>query len=244
MSNYILPVGLPDVPLASLDSGPPHTIHEAHIEYEAFGSNPALKGGHDALKFIRETYVADNTFRGAQDPEHRAARHDRLVAERVEGSQRTAEQRLGTAMGNLRAEWQRVERELTDKAGLKTDPKWMNAVVGTMHDLPNDGARAQAVAAMIERGDNASLAALLEAPEFVTKLPPELRDGIKGRVLEKADPVAFRLRNALLNAMAKIEAAGNDSVPMFARLRAGTEPGAAKARAEMAAARNVAANQR
>ena len=241
MNAITLSAGVADVPLARVEGIMPYQAHEANIEHEAF-DNSTLRGASDALKFFRETVNADNDFRGNMDPENRAARHDRLVAERVEGSQRAVESRLGTAMGNLRAEWQRVERELADKAGLKADPKWMNAVVGTMHDLPNDGARAQAVAEMIERGDNASLAALIEAPAFVTKLPPELRDGIKGRVLEKADPVAFRLRNALLKAMEKIEAAGNVSAPTFAQLRAGTEPGAAKARAEMAAARSMASN--
>ena len=117
MSIFTVPDNNPDVPLASLADGPSYTMHEAQIDYEAFAGNPALKAASDALKFGRETYVADNEYRGNQDGEDRAATHDRKVRERVEGSQRAVEQRLGAAMATLRGEYQRIERELAEKAG-------------------------------------------------------------------------------------------------------------------------------
>lgn len=241
MSIFTVPDHNPDVPLASLKDGPSYTMHEAQIDYEAFGGNPALKAASDALKFGRETYNADNEYRGAQDGEDRAATHDRKVRERVEGSQRAFEQRIGAAMTSLRAEYQRVERDLAEKAGLKADPTLTNAIVGTLQgmSLPE---RIAAISQMIEDGDNAVLATIIEQSTFLTGVPKEVRDNIKTRVLTKVDPAGLRLRDGLLNAMMKTEAAGNDSAGMFAKLMAGTEPGAWKVRAQQAAARNMSVN--
>ena len=102
--------------------------------------------------------------------------------------------------------------------------------------------RVGAIAQMIEDGDYSVLATIMEQSTFLTGIPKEVRDSIKTRVLTKVDPVGFRLRNALLTAMANTEAAGNDSGSMFGNLKAGTEPGAWKERARMAAARNASVN--
>lgn len=241
MSILTVPDHNPDVPLTSVQGGPPQSMHEANIEYEGF-NNSALRQASDALKFGRETWNADNAFRGNQDGEDRAATHDRKVRERIDASQTAWADKLDTARASLRAEHRRIESQLEEAAGLTPNPKWMNAVVGTMHDLPNDGARAQAVADMIERGDNASLAALIEAPMFVTRLPAEVRDTIKARVLAKVDPAGLRLRDQLAKALAKLDDASLASLPAFANLKAGTEPGAWKVRAQMAAARNMSVN--
>lgn len=241
MSIFTVPDNNPDVPLASLADGPSYTMHEAQIDYEAFAGNPALKAASDALKFGRETYVADNEYRGNQDGEDRAATHDRKVRERVEGSQRAVEQRLGAAMATLRGEYRRIERELAEKAGLKSDPALTNAIVGTLQGM-TVSERVGAIAQMIEDGDYSVLATIMEQSTFLTGIPKEVRDSIKTRVLTKVDPAGFRLRNALLTAMAKTEAAGNDSGSMFGNLKAGTEPGAWKERARMAAARNASVN--
>lgn len=240
MNAITLSAGIADVPLNAIEGGAPMYWHEAQIEHEGLG-NSTLRQASDTLKFLRETYGADNEFRANMNPEHRSATHDRLVRERVEGSERAAEQRLGTAMQSLRGEFQRVERNLEEAAGLKPNPAHFDAITSAFFQM-KPGQRAETLAGLIEQKENAALATLMEAPLFLTGLVAEQRDSIRGRVLEKADPVAFRLRNALLNAMTKIEAAGNASAPTFAKLRAGTEPGAAKARAEIAAARNIAAN--
>lgn len=241
MPDYVIPLSNPDVPLTSLADGPSHTMHEAQIDYEAFNGNPALKAASDALKFGRETYVTDNNFRGNQDGEDRAATHDRKVRERIENSHRSVEQRLGTAMATLRGEYQRIERELAEKAGLISDPALTNAIVGTLQgmSLPE---RVSAIAQMIEDGDHSVLATIIEQSTFLTGVPKDVRDNIKTRVLTKVDPVGFSLRNALLTAMVKTEAAGNDSGRMFDNLKAGTEPGAWKERAAKEAARNLAVN--
>lgn len=241
MSILHVPEHNPDVPLASLREGPPHTMHEAQIDYEAFGGNLALKAASDALKFGRETYNSDNEYRGNQDGEDRAATHDKRVRQRVEDSQRTFEQRLGAAMTSLRGEYQRVERELAEKAGLKADPTLTNAIVGTLQGM-SLAQRMEAISQMIDDGDNAILATIIEQSTFLTGVPKEVRDTISTRVLMKVDPDGLRLRNGLLNAMMKTEAAGNDSAGMFAKLMDGTEPGAWKVRAQQAAARNMSVN--
>lgn len=246
MADLIVPNANPDVvelpPAFGGDAGAPGTFHPGNIDYEGFGNNAALKRASDALKFGFDQGNTLNSLRQNPNPEHRAATHDRIVRERVDEGQRNFEQQLGTAMGELRSELRRVETALDEKAGLKSDPTWRNAVVGTFHDMDSDGARMAAIADMIERGDNASLAALIEAPLIVTKLKPEVHGQLKNRVLTRVDPQGLKLRNQILNAMTKVEAAGEASAGMFNKLRAGAHEGAWKERAQKAAARNLAAN--
>ncbi|KTT71474.1 hypothetical protein [Sphingomonas endophytica] len=240
MSTYTVPTGVADVPLKPIEGAMPMHWHEGQVEHEGF-NNSALRQASQALGFLHTTYNADNEFRGNQDPEDRAAKHDRLVRERVEASERAAEQRLGSAMQSVRGELQHVERNLEEAAGLKANPAHFNAITSAFF-MMKPGQRAETLAGLIQQGENAALATLIEAPLFLTGLVAEQRDNIRNRVMEKADPAAFRLRNALLLAMTKIDAAGDAMAPTFAKLRAGTEPGAAKTRAELAAARNIAAH--
>lgn len=204
MSIFTVPNGVADVPLDAVEGGAPMYWHEGQIEHEGL-NNSTLRQASETLKFLRETYNADNEFRGNMDPESRAATHDRLVRERVEASERNVEQRLGSAMQALRGEYQRVERNLEETAGLKANPAHFDAITSAFYQM-KPGERAETLRSLIEQKENAALATLMEAPLFLTGLVAEQRDSIRGRVLEKADPVAFRLRNSLLNAMAILTA--------------------------------------
>lgn len=241
--NYVLPVASPDVALGKAFDGAPSPLHPANVDYEAAGNNAAMKQVSDVLKWGWDEANAINDLRPNMNPEWRAARHDREVAERVDASQRVWADKMDSARGSLVAEQRRVDRQLEDAAGLKSNPTHFDAITGTFIAM-KPGQRAETLAQLVEQGENAALATLIEAPLFLTGLTAEQRDSIKTRVLEKVNPAGLKLSQQLAKAYAKLEDASIASLPMFAALKAGTEPGAAKVRADLAAARNVAANQR
>lgn len=201
---------------------------------------------HDAaamtFKRYAERYVEGREADHTPDEEHRAARHDRETRELADQTQADYNEKVTRAESELARAHADVEKRLTEKAGLKADPAWRNTVVGVFYDMPNDGARSSSIADLIEQGDHASLAALIEAPLVVTKLPAAVRDTIKERVFAKIDAQGVKLRDALALAQTRLSNAHLASFAIFDKLRANTHIGAAKDRAAKAAARNMAAN--
>ena len=179
--------------------------------------------------------MAINKLRTSPHDEDRAATHDRKVRERVDAFDRSISQKFDGAKNELKAELRAVEGELDRKAGLKANPVHFDAITAAFHGMKPEQ-RIQTLNELIEQGDNASLATLIEAPLFLTGLPPEVRDGIKARVFAKVDPQGLALRDQLNLAIERMEAASFASLPMRAQLRAGTGQGEWKDRAKRAAA--------
>ena len=242
MPDFVLPQSYPDVPeLPKSFQAPPEQMHPGQIEYEAFGNNPALKAAHDALAYGFSTAGQINDLRENPNEEARAATHDRTVREAVDNFDSNWAKKFDQAKRQLQAELAHVNLSLNEAAGLTSDPAWRTAIIGTLQDMTPDG-RSEAINAMIEARDHKTLACLIEAPLFVSRLTAETRNGIRDRVLRNVDPEGVRLRDQLAKALDKMEAASLASLPMRAKLRAGTEPGAWRDRAQKAAARAVSSN--
>ncbi|WP_343526011.1 hypothetical protein [Sphingomonas sp.] len=230
-----------DVALPKAFDGVPSPLHPANVDYEAAGGNAAMKQVSDVLAWGWDEANAINDLRPNMDPEHRSATHDRLIRERVDASQRVWADKMDRARATLKAEQARVDRQLEEAAGLKSNPAHFDAITSAFFSM-KPGQRAETLAQLVEQGENAALATLMEAPLFLSGLLAEQRDSIKTRVLEKVNPEGLNLSRQLAKAFAKLEDASFASLTMFADLKAGTEPGAAATRARMAAARNMAAN--
>ena len=242
MPDMIVPNSNPDVFNTRAFPGPVGAFHPENIEVPAGIEHPAFGIAREAFTYAHDGVEKVDVFRGTPNEEHRAARHDRETRELADQTQAAYNEKVTRAEGELARAHAEVEASLAAKAGLKADPNWRSQVVGVFYDMANDGARAAAIAGMIESGDNASLAALVEAPLVVTKLRPEVRDSIKERVFAKVDPQGVRLRDALAKAQTRLANAHVASFGIFDTLRADTHVGAAKERAAKAAARNMAAN--
>lgn len=241
MSILTVPDHNPDVALPKAFDGVPSPLHPANVDYEAASNNPAMKQVSEVLAWGWDEANAINDLRPNMDPEHRSATHDRLVRERVDASQRSWADKMDRARATLKAEQQRVDRQLEDAAGLKPNPAHFDAITSAFYSM-KPGERAETLAQLVEQGENAALATLMEAPLFLTGLVAEQRDTIKTRVLEKVNPAGLALSGQLAKAWAKLEEASFASLTMFSALKAGTEPGEAANRAKMAAARNMAMN--
>jgi hypothetical protein len=242
--DYVIPANPPEVvPLPKAFDAAHEALHPDQIDYASFGNNAALQRASNALKFAYDEGNAINHLRANPHDEDRAATHDRKVRERVDGFDRTFAQNFDGARADIQSELRRTEADLEQKAGLKANPAWSTAIVGTIqHMSPSE--RNQAVADLIEQGDHATLATLMDAPLLVSKLTAEQRDSIKTRVFMKVDPKGLALRDQLANALIKLDAASIASLTMRERLRAGTGPGEWKDRAKSAAVHNAATNLR
>lgn len=235
MAIIQLPKAVPDVvELPKAFHAPNSALHPGQIDYTNYGNNPALKRAHDALKSNFDEAVAINELRANPCDEDRAATHDRKVRERCDGFERRAAEKLDGAVAALRAEVSAVEASLASKAGLKVNPAHLNIIVGTMQGLSPDK-RTQTVNELIEKGDGATLAALLEVPLFATGLTERVRDSIKDRLFRKVDPQALALRDQLKLALDRMDKAMNETVRMFGSLKSGAGEGDWKRRAQKAA---------
>lgn len=240
MSIITLPSNPPEVVemAKAFNQGPPEDLHPGNVE----GDSPALKGANGTLQQIWDGAAALNEQRANPDPEHRAATHDRIMREANDAFERNSIAKLDSAFAALKAELADEEADLADKAGLKPDTTWRFAVVGTIHDMRNAGDQAAAINGMIEQGDHASLAALIDAPLVATGLTAEVRDSIKPRVFLKVDAQAVSRIEQLKLAVERFDKAMNAAPGMFAKLRAGTEPGAYRERAKQAALGHARSN--
>lgn len=222
------------VPLPKAFQAPPEALHAGQFDYASFGDNAAIKLMADVVGEAWETGGKVNGERTNPHDEDRAATHDRKIRERVDGAQQRFNDKFERAKAGLAAELKAVEAELDRKAGLKPNPVHFDAITAAFHGMKPEQ-RAATINELIGQGDHASLATLIEAPLFLTGLNAEQRDSIKTRVLEKVDPKGVALRNQLKLCIERADNAANSSIVMFAQLRAGTNPGDWKVRAQQAA---------
>lgn len=229
------------VELEKAFQAPPEPMHPGQIDYASFGDNAALKRASDALQHGWNEGVAINNLRANPHDEDRAATHDRKVRERVDAFDRSFAEMFDNANAGLKAELRAVEAELERKAGLKSNPAHFDAITASFHGFKPER-RMATINELIEQGDHASLATLIEAPLFLTGLAAEVRDAIKTRVLHKVDPQGLALTDQLKLAIERMDNAANASLTMRAQLRAGTGQGEWKERAKRAAVRAAADN--
>lgn len=229
------------VELLKAFQAPPEVLHPGQIDYANFGNNAALKQASDALQHGWNEALAINNLRANPHDEDRAATHDRKVRERVDGFDRSFAEKFDNANAGLKAELRAVEAELERKAGLKSNPAHFDAITAAFYSM-KPGQRMATINELIEQGDNASLATLIDAPLFLTGLTADVRDAIKLRVLHKVDPQGLSLSNQLKLAIERMDNAANASLTMRAQLRAGTGQGEWKERAKQAAVRAAADN--
>jgi hypothetical protein len=241
MPEVVIPKTNPDVPLARVFHGPLGDLHENHIEVPDGMSHPALDVARGALRYAYETVETVDAFRGNQSDEIRSAAHDRLVRERATEARTTFVSKLTNADNELGRALTTVEAKLAADAGLKPNPTHFDAITSAFHQMKPDQ-RVTTLNQLIEQGEHAALATLIEAPLFLTGLTTEQRDTIKERVYAKVDPQGLKLRDTLAKALKKVDAIGNTSIGVFDQLLAGTHEGAAKERADKAAAHNFAIN--
>ncbi len=241
MPDLIVSHSNPDVPLQRAFPGPQGILHPENIELPAGVEHPAFGVARDALTYAFDNVEAVDVFRGNQSDEDRSATHDRKVRERVDQTQDAFAEKMTRADNDMRRALADVEAQLVTKAGLKPNAAHFDAITSAFYQM-KPGQRAETIAGLIEQGENAALATLMEAPLFLTGLTAEQRDTIKERVFAKVDPQGVKLRDALTKGLAKLDMVGNASVGIFNALRADTHIGAAKERAAKVAARTLAAN--
>lgn len=126
---------------------------------------------------------------------------------------------LEQARASAKAEAGELDKALSEQTGFKVDPSMRALVVGTFQSLsPND--RVAAIDKLIEEGDGGTLAVLSELSPVLTKLPDEVRGGIKPRLFSKSDAGTFkRLQDAQRN-LARLEAGSVASANAYARFSA------------------------
>jgi hypothetical protein len=222
------PAEVPELPKAF------HLPHSALHRDQFAGDNAAIKLMADTVGGAWEVGNTINELRANPNPEHRAATHDRVVREKVESERTKFIGKFERAKAGLAAELKRVESDLLAKSGLKPNPVHFDAITAAFHGM-KPAQRVETINELIEQGDHASLATLIEAPLFLTGLNAEQRDAIKQRVYLKVDPKGVELRDYLNVCLERADSAANASVIMFGQLQAGTEEGAWKVRAQQAA---------
>jgi hypothetical protein len=234
MSITVLPSNPAEVPLQRAFVNPPEALNAGHIDYATYGNNAELKFAADVLGEGMNLGNSLNEFRANQSDYDKAAVHDKKVRDKIEAEQRNFGPKLERAQSRLTAELKRVEGDLEAKAGLKSNPLHFDAITAAFHGMKLEQ-RVATINQLIEQRDGASLAHLVEAPLFLTGLTAEQRDSIKTRLYDKVDPQGLKLRDYLKVALDKVSDGMNGSIRMFAELRAGTEEGAWKVRAQQAA---------
>lgn len=222
------PAEVPELPKAF------HLPHSALHRDQFAGDNAAIKLMADTVGGAWEVGNTINELRANPNPEHRAATHDRVVREKVESERSKFIGKFERAKAGLVAELKRVEGDLQTKSGLKANPVHFDAITAAFHGM-KPAQRVETINELIEQGDHASLATLIEAPLFLTGLNAEQRDAIKQKVYLKVDPKGVELRDYLNVCIERADNAANASVIMFGQLQAGTEEGAWKVRAQQAA---------
>ena len=227
------------VPLPKAFHAPNGYIHAGQVEAEAFPGNAALSAASAALGYGREEAEAINELRANPDDEDRAATHDRKVRERIDNFERTFAERFDNAKAGVENELKRTEADLVEAAGLKPNSAHFDAITSAFHQMKPEQ-RAATIAELIDQGDHASLATLIDAPLFLTGLTAEVRDSIRERVFHKVNPQAVKLRDHLKVVLKRIDEAGYVAPSMFGQLRSGTGPGEWKNRSKMAAAKAAA----
>ena len=201
---------------------PHEALHPGQINYQDFDNNPALKNASDAFGYTWEGQAAINELRTKPDPEHTPARHARVVTEAINSFSHNAALKLQNAKDVLKAELAKVEKDLEIAANLKPVSHHFDAITSTFHNM-NAGQRAAALDQLINDADGPSLAALIEAPLFVTGLRAEQRDSIKIRLYAKINPVGLALTGQLTKALAKYEDASIANIRGQGLLRDGTD---------------------
>lgn len=241
MPDLIVSHSNPDVPLQRAFPGRQGIFHPENIEVPAGIEHPAFGVAREALTYAYDGVEAADVFRGNQSDEDRSATHDRKTRELVDKTLDAFTEKLTRADNDVRRALADTEAKLADKAGLKPNAAHFDAITAAFHGM-KPAQKAETIAGLIEQGENAALATLMEAPLFLTGLTAEQRDTIKERVFAKVDPQGVKLRDALAKAVTKIDMVGNASIGIFQALHADTHPGAARERAAKAAARTLAAN--
>lgn len=201
---------------------PPEQLHPGQIDFAKYGNNPALKRASNCLGFAWDGLASINEHRATPNPEDKPATHARKVRQNVDGFDHAWADRWDGAKADLILEQRRVEGELERAANLKPVAHHFDAITSTFHNM-NPGQKANALDQLIEEGDGPALAALIEAPLFVSGLSAEQRDSIRLRVFRKVDPAGLALRDQLAMALVKMEAASLAAINARAKLREGTD---------------------
>lgn len=239
MADIQLTNHVPNVFVQAAFHAPNGYIHAGQVEVDKHPENAALKAMAEALGYGRSEAESINAFRANPHEDHMPAQHDRAIRERCDTFERKFAEKFDNAKAGLERELTNVEAGLVTKAGLTPNAAHFDAITAAFHQM-KPGQRAETVADLIAQGDHASLATLIEAPLFLTGLKAEERDAIKERVFHKLDPMAVALRDHLKVVLGRAGQATEAAHNMFHQLRAGTEPGAWRARGEAAAAREAA----
>ncbi len=236
MSIITLPSNPAEVPeLTKAFQAPPEALHSGQFDYASFDGNAAIKLMADTVGEAWNEGGTINELRQNPHEEDKASTADRKVRELVESSQHRFGDKFDRAKAGLVAELKRVESDLETKAGLKPNMAIANLIVGTLQGMKNDAERMAAVNGLLEDGDYVTLATLLAVPRFTTQLPADFLIGLRERALRKVDPKGVALRDQLKLCIDRADNAGNASIVMFAKLRAGAEQGAWRTRAQQAA---------
>lgn len=212
---------LPEAFLKPVIGQPPEQSHPGQINFTDFGSNPSLKRASETLGFGWETASAIRELRANPHPEDRPATHARKVRETIDRFDREWAQRWDGAKAQLKGEQQRIESQLASAANLRPVLHHFDAITSSFHGMKPDQ-RQDTLGALIEQGDGATLATLIDAPLFLTGLTADQRETIKLRLYSKVDPTGMALRGQLEKALAKMEAASIAIINDRQVLREGT----------------------
>jgi hypothetical protein len=216
-------------------NGQAHESHHPDQIDPANESNNSIKHGRNVLAAMTKAIVDLDEFRVTCSPADTPATHARKVAKAVDDTQTNLTPSYTNAKAAMKADIKQIDFDLNELAGLKANPRFEAAVMARFQQMdPKD--HVAAVDKMIDAGDTASLATLIDAPAVITGLDPAFRDTIRDRVLRKVAPQQLALRAALLKAIDKLDASFNRSLNDFSALKAGCD----RFDAQIAAAEAVA----
>lgn len=202
---------------------PPETINPHLVKTEVAGvPNEALKRVFDQLKMTREEFASTIEVRANPHPEHTPAQHDNAIKRAVDVFFQRTGSSWDEAKATAKAELKRVETDLETQANLKEVPAHYSSIVGTFQQFPAEQKMA-ALDKLVEQQDGPTLAAILNAPLLVTGLEPSQRDAMKAKMLLKVNPQGVALRDALRNALARLEAASIAKIFGAQKLLEGTD---------------------
>lgn len=211
-------------------------LHPDGYDYAGFNDNAAIKRASDNGKWAGDQLASIDNLRANPHPEDTPARHARKVREKLDSFNHAwAEKWDGTKAG-LKAELNSVDTALEQKAGLKSNPAHFDAITAAFHGMKPE-VRSRTLSELVEQGESAALATLMEAPLFLTGLSAEQRDSIRIRVLTKVDPAGLKLRDQLAKVMDRWEEASLAGIRDSGRLRQGTDSYDAKTKAAEAVAK-------
>lgn len=203
--------------------------HPELVEAEKLG-NPALTSLKIAHNSLHDSVMSLNEMRKNPNPYKTDAENQRLLEKAIERAMLANAQRTDRARESAKAEIQRVQSKVesylreTDRAS-----EIRSYIRGR-----SEGERADIIARAIEAQDKETIAAVLNAPAYLSGLKEDRQQAIKQQYLQKVDPDLIKLERALTRADKLTDEASLESYGDFDRLRNPELAKAARIKAEMA----------